>query len=177
MSQQPAGAVRFTLGVVIPVPEPHESFLRAWRKKFGGVSTQDVAPHITLVSGSYSNSWEQAVAQVRAVAAVTPSFSVRLAGVDSFRPASEVVYLPLVEGAERCVQLHDALLADQLCDESSFGYHPHLTIAQNVPAADLDAAQAALSGIELDFEVSAVQLFDTRGGQWNLSEELLLGRA
>lgn len=165
---------QFTLGVVIPVPEPQRSVLREWRRVYGGAATEPIAPHITLISGSYGESWEQAARQVRRVAQGSACFEVRLASVGSFRPASEVVYLPLAAGAERCWELHRQLLADQLRHESQFEYHPHLTIAQNVPSADLDAAQEQLREVELSFEVRTLQLFDTRGGAWNLSEELAL---
>ena len=166
---------RFTLGVVIPVPQPHRDTLRAWRREFGGEATEPIAPHITLVSGSYLHTWEKAAAQVRQVAQRGQSFQVRLGAALSFRPASEVVYLPLQAGADECWGLHRALLGDALRHESGFAYHPHLTIAQNVPAHRLDAAQAALNEVDLSFTVERIQLFDTAGGQWNLSEELQLG--
>lgn len=166
---------RFTLGVVIPVPQPQRETLRAWRREFGGADTEAIAPHITLVSGSYLNTWEKAVAQVRQVASSAAGFTVQLGPARTFRPASEVVYLPLLAGAEECWTLHRALLSDALRHESGFAYHPHLTIAQNVPAERLDAAQAALHGFDLSFAVESIQLFDTRRGQWSLSEEITLG--
>lgn len=166
---------RFTLGVVIPVPQPQRETLRAWRREFGGADTEVIAPHITLVSGSYLNTWEKAAAQVRQVAGQTANFTVQLGAARTFRPASEVVYLPLLDGAEECWALHRGLLSDALRHESNFAYHPHLTIAQNVAPDQLDAAQAALRGIDLSFAVESIQLFDTRGGQWSLSEEIKLG--
>ncbi len=166
---------RFTLGVVIPVPQPHRDTLRAWRREFGGEATEPIAPHITLVSGSYLNTWDKAAAQVRRVARQGEPFQVRLGAALTFRPASDVVYLPLESGAESCWDLHRALLGDALRHESCFAYHPHLTIAQNVPADRLDAAQAALHEVDLSFTVESIQLFDTASGQWNLSEELRLG--
>ncbi|UYQ78241.1 2'-5' RNA ligase family protein [Glutamicibacter sp. JL.03c] len=167
--------MEYTLGVVIPVPQPHRDALRAWRQEFGGAATEPIAPHITLVSGSYLNTWEQAAAQVRQVASGTKPFTIELGAARTFRPASDVVYLPLLSGADHCWALHRRLLGDALRHESSFAYHPHLTIAQDVPAAQLDAAQAALSTTDMVFEADRVQLFDTRGGQWNLSEDIDLG--
>ncbi|KSU66652.1 2'-5' RNA ligase family protein [Arthrobacter sp. NIO-1057] len=165
---------RFTLGVVIPVPVPHRETLRAWREEYGGESTAPIAPHITLVSGSYLHSWEKAAAQVRQVAGSTHCFTVQLGAARTFRPASEVVYLPLLSGAEECWKLHRELLSDALRHESEFAYHPHLTIAQNVPAAQLDAAQADLKDVQITFEVESIELFDTRSGQWNFSERISL---
>ncbi|MEG2577614.1 MAG: 2'-5' RNA ligase family protein, partial [Glutamicibacter sp.] len=92
----------YTLGVVIPVPQPHRETLRAWRQEYGGEATAPIAPHITLVSGSYLNSWEKAAAQVRRVAATTEPFTIHLGPARTFRPASEVVFLPLETGADEC---------------------------------------------------------------------------
>lgn len=167
---------QFTLGVVIPVPEPQRSVLRQWRREFGGVATEAIAPHITLVSGGYQESWEQAAAQVRRAAQHSARFRVQLGAARSFAPASQVVYLPLVAGAERCLELHQLLLEQQLVHQSQFDYHPHLTIAQNLSDQLLDAAQQRLAEAELGFEADRVQLFDTRDGAWNLSEEISLGR-
>ncbi|WP_334122175.1 2'-5' RNA ligase family protein [Glutamicibacter sp.] len=166
---------RFTLGVVIPVPAPHRETLRTWRREFGGEATEPIAPHITLISGSYLNTWEKAAAQVRQVASNLQPFRISLGAARTFRPASEVVYLPLLAGAQECWELHRALLSDALRHESAFAYHPHLTIAQNVSAQQLDAAQAALTQVTIEFTADRVQLFDTRGGQWNLSEDIALG--
>lgn len=167
--------MEYTLGVVIPVPQPHRDALRAWRQEFGGAATEPIAPHITLVSGSYLNTWEKAAAQVRQVASGMKPFTIELGAARTFRPASDVVYLPLLSGADQCWALHRQLLGDALRHESGFAYHPHLTIAQNVPAQQLDAAQAALAQVQLAFEADQVQLFDTRGGEWNLSEDIALG--
>ncbi|KWR73964.1 hypothetical protein RN04_01760 [Arthrobacter sp. W1] len=165
----------YTLGVVIPVPQPHRETLRAWREEYGGEATAPIAPHITLVSGSYLNSWEKAAAQVRRVAAAVQPFGIELGAAQTFRPASDVVFLPLDTGADECWALHRALLGDALRHESAFAYHPHLTIAQNVPPEQLDAAQAALAGTRLSFTADRIQLFDTRGGEWNFSEDIELG--
>lgn len=177
MSDQAAeiGDPQFTLGVVIPVPEPQRSVLREWRRKFGGAATESIAPHITLVSGDYLGSWEQAAAQVHRVAADSSQFNVTLASARSFQPASQVVYLPLAAGSERCWALHEALLGGPLRHESKFDYHPHLTIAQNVPEADLAAARTSLQEVELSFDVHSVQLFDTQNGAWNFCEQIALG--
>ncbi|MFJ2146971.1 2'-5' RNA ligase family protein [Glutamicibacter sp. NPDC087831] len=165
----------YTLGVVIPVPQPHRETLRAWRQEYGGEATAPIAPHITLVSGSYLNSWEKAAAQVRRVAATAEPFTIHLGPARTFRPASEVVFLPLETGADECWKLHRALLGDALRHESAFAYHPHLTIAQNVAARQLDAAQAALGQAHLSFAADRIHLFDTRGGDWNFSEQIPLG--
>jgi len=73
-----------------------------------------------------------------------------------------------------CWALHQQLLGDALRHESEFAYHPHLTVAQNVPAVQLDAAKADLKDVQITFEVESIELFDTRSGQWNFSERISL---
>ncbi|GAB3620653.1 2'-5' RNA ligase family protein [Glutamicibacter endophyticus] len=167
---------RFTLGVVIGVPEPQLAELRAWRREFGGPTTEPIAPHITLISGVHTAGWGPAAAHVQRVAAQTAGFEVQLGpGAASFRPASQVVYLPLSGGAEQCRALHRRLVGDYLQHTSAFAYHPHLTIAQNVPDERLDAALQALRGVRMSFAVEHIDLFDTGVGHWSLVQRLPLG--
>ena len=175
MDSQPAiPAARFSLGVVIPVPSPVLEVLAQWRRDFGPAQAAAIAPHVTLVSGSFVHSWHDAAEHVRQCAAAAAGFEVSLGPAATFRPASDVVYLPLRAGADDCWALHRALVGEKLRHESAFAYHPHLTIAQDLPAARLDAAQAALSEVDLSFTADRVQLFDTHAGQWTLREEIAL---
>jgi 2'-5' RNA ligase len=163
------------LGVVIEIPSPLEAALRGWRRRYGGEAAAAVAPHITLVSGSTTN-WKTAVEHVRTVAARCPAFRVSLRGTGTFRPVSPVVFLNVLEGAEACGQLHDALVAGPLLHELSYGYHPHLTIAHEVDDDAMDLAQEELKGESMEFMVNSIGLFgvdDT--GAWSLREELGLG--
>lgn len=166
---------RYTLGVVIPVPEPARGQLHRWREHYGTVDHQQVAPHITLVTGSHLGPWPQAAAHVRRVADRERAFRVRLGAARSFRPASQVVYLPLLAGSGNCHRLHRDLLAGPLQHDSQFDFHPHLTITQNAAAPQLDAALGELQAVDLDFTVDEIQLFDMHDGQWNLIERIVLG--
>lgn len=163
------------LGVVINVPPPLEGSLRAWRQRYGGDQSALVAPHITLVSGS-TTEWEAAVRHVHSVAAATPAFTVGLHGTGTFRPLTPVVYLNVEEGAEACGRLHDALLAGPMRHEARYGYHPHLTIVQEVGEAVLDLAQEELKDESMSFTVGSIGLFGVDStGAWSLREELGLG--
>ncbi len=167
---------QYTLGVVIPVPEPPHTQLRDWRASYGGQASLLIEPHVTLVTGSLNGgaSWQDAAQHLHRVCAAQPPFTVQLGAAISFRPLSPVVYLPLRQGLDACRQLHQALLRGPLRHDSPFEYHPHLTIAQNVTDAELDAALHALSGVELRFTVDQVQLFAMHAGTWQLREQLAL---
>ncbi|MBV1779118.1 2'-5' RNA ligase family protein [Paeniglutamicibacter sp. ABSL32-1] len=163
------------LGVVIEIPSPLEGPLRAWRQRYGGDRSANIAPHITLVSGSTTD-WDAAVRHVHRVAARASSFTVRLHGTGTFRPITPVVYLNVEEGAEACGKLHDELLAGPMKHEVSYGYHPHLTIAHEADDAAMDLAQEELKDESMSFTVDSIGLFGLDGtGAWSLREELGLG--
>lgn len=165
------------LGVVIEIPSPLRERLRDWRLRYGGKDAAIVDPHVTLVSGS-TNAWDQAAAHVRSLVHRSKAFTMRLQGTGTFRPVTDVVYLNVTTGAEECTALHDALLTGPLGHDLSFGYHPHLTIAHDVSAALLDAAQTDLSNESMYFDVSSIGLFGIdAAGRWSLREEIDLGTA
>ena len=166
---------RYTLGVVIPVPEPQRALLRRWRAHYGAADSALIYPHVTLVTRAHPRAWGAAADPVRAVAAASAAFEVRLRAAASFRPDSEVVSLPLEAGLGECLALHAQLLRGPLRHASHFAYHPHLTIAQNVGDARLDAAQTALHKALVEFTVRHVQLYDMAGETWNLREQIPLG--
>jgi 2'-5' RNA ligase len=55
--------------------------------------------------------------------------------------------------------LERVLRAGPLAQELSFPYHPHVTVAQDVPDAELDRAFEELAGFEALFTVTEVCLF------------------
>ena len=96
-----SGAAEERLGIVIPVPEPLSGELGRARASYDDPLAAVVPPHITLVTGGSTDDLDGATAHVRAVAAATAPFTVRLHGTGTFRPVSPVVYLALAEGGGR----------------------------------------------------------------------------
>lgn len=172
---QGAVAQATALGVVIQLPSPLDATVREWRRRYGGQAAAAIAPHITLVSGSTTD-WDSAVRHVRKVAAHMPVFRVGISGTGTFRPISPVVFMNVIEGAQACGRLHDALVDGPLRHELSYGYHPHLTIAHEVEDSIMDLAQEELSGESMTFPVDSIGLFGIdSAGAWSLREELELG--
>lgn len=164
------------LGVVISLPAGLSAEIEAWRREFGGSAAASIAPHITLVSGNATSEWEPAAAHVRAVAAASEPFTVRLSGTGTFLPVSPVVFLNVVSGAAECTSLHHRLQSGPLAHELEFEYHPHVTIAHDLPEDVMDRAARQLAGLEAEFVVESIGLFDHDAeGNWSLSEELRLG--
>ncbi len=134
-------------------------------------------PHITLVSGAASGEWEEAAEHVRKIAAASEPFTISLRGAGSFEPISPVVFLNVIDGAQKCVKLHRALLEGPLEHLPAFEFYPHLTMAHDLDFETMNRAKTELSSFAADFSVNSIGLFDYLAGAWALREELALGGA
>ena len=137
-----------------------------------------IPAHITLVTTTETHDWEAAAEHVRSVAARAEPFRVELSGTGSFRPVSPVVYLNVTDGFDECVRLHKELQQGPLERDLPFPYHPHVTVAHDVPAEQLDAAESALGSYTESFTVASMGLYEHDSeGFWQLREELRFGTA
>ena len=166
------------VGVILGFPERVSEELRAWRASFGDPMAEVIPAHITLVTTTETDDWEAAADHVRSVAARTEPFRVGLSGTGSFRPVSPVVYLNVTDGFDECVRLHKELQQGPLERDLPFPYHPHVTVAHDVPAEQLDAAESALGSYSESFTVASMGLYEhDADGFWQLREELRFGTA
>ncbi|MEE1619888.1 2'-5' RNA ligase family protein [Zafaria sp. Z1313] len=171
-----APAAAGNVGIVIPLPAPLSRELESWRASFGDPLAAVVPPHITLISGTASRDWAVTREHVRAVAAATSAFTVRLRGTGTFRPVTPVVYLKVADGWEECAGLHRALRSGPLAHDPEYDYHPHLTMAHDVTETGMDHAMSVLADYEAEFAVDKIGLFEHDStGFWALREELHLG--
>ncbi|WP_462418411.1 2'-5' RNA ligase family protein [Kytococcus sp. Marseille-QA3725] len=143
------------IGVAIPVPGPWADELRKARRDLGDEKAHAVPTHITLMPPLTMPRADRSLVAghlSRAASAVTP-FTVELRGTETFRPVSQVVYSPLVRGADECRRLESLVHDGPLGMELQFPYHPHVTIAHNVPAGSLDRAMEMLADFSAVFTV------------------------
>lgn len=167
-----------SVGVVIPLPEPLRSQLRETRASLGDPVAGSIAPHITLVTGAVATDWVAVRQHVRDVAARAGRFRLSLRGTASFRPVTNVVYLQVEDGFDECVALHRELQAGPLSPRAEYDFHPHLTMAHDLPQRQLDLALERLGGYAAEFPVDRIGLFEhDADGLWALQEELILGQA
>jgi 2'-5' RNA ligase len=156
----PVGGV--TLGVSLAIPEPWGELLQRRREGFGDPLARAVPPHVTLLPPT--DVTLGAVAGIEAhlagVAGRLRPFPVTLAGTDTFRPVSPVVFVRVVSGGGCCDEVQRAVRTGPLARELSFPYHPHVTVAHRLDDATLDAAQAALAGFEAEFHAEAFVLYE-----------------
>ena len=115
----------------------------AVRGPVGGV--HPAAHHAAAAPRSSSTTRSSAVDEhLAAVAARHAPFVVKLRGTATFRPVSPVVFVQLVEGVAG-LRAASRRASGRGCStqELRFQYHPHVTVAHEVPDDQLDAAFAA----------------------------------
>jgi len=76
--------------------------------------------------------WQEASEQVRQLTETRAPFEVELTEVQVF-PATEVVYLGVGGGAAELSNLHHAMNSGPLKFNEPYSYHPHITLAQEIP--------------------------------------------
>jgi 2'-5' RNA ligase len=72
--------------------------------------------------------------QVRACAANWAQFDIALERLRIF-PVTNVIYLELGQGADQMFRIHEAMNSPPLEFDEPFAYHPHITLAQEIPPA------------------------------------------
>jgi len=98
------------------------------------------------------------------VAAQHAGFELLLRGTGTFRPLTEVVFVAVAAGISECERLAAAIgSAPELERPRHFPYHPHITVAQDVPPPALDRVFHELAGFEARFDVGGFTLFTHSG--------------
>lgn len=178
---QHGGDERTRIGVAIDVPPPAGDELTRRRAAAGDPQAAYVPAHVTLLGPT-----EVAVRRLpaieehlAAVARAHQPFVVQLRGTGTFRPITEVVFVTLAVGISECELLAAAISeAGELRRQTRFPYHPHVTIAQDVSAAALDAAFEDLADFSASFDVRGFTLFSHAGdGRWQPRRDFPLGNA
>ncbi|NYI07978.1 2'-5' RNA ligase family protein [Allostreptomyces psammosilenae] len=150
-----------TIGVSIPVPEPHGSLLQDSRAGFGDPLARCIPTHITLLPPTEvaGDALPAIDAHLRRVAEEGKPFDLRLEGTGTFRPVSPVVFVRVAEGAEGCSRLQEAVRSGPLRRELHFPYHPHVTVAHDIAEAAMDRAFEELADYRGAFLVEAFSLY------------------
>ncbi|WP_024285269.1 2'-5' RNA ligase family protein [Cellulomonas sp. KRMCY2] len=150
------------IGIALAVPVPFGPALQRARAGFGDPLAKDIPPHVTLLGPTILEPVElAAVAEhLTAVGRRHAPFTVHLRGTGTFRPVSDVVFVQVVRGIAECEQLERAVRSGPLEQELRFNYHPHVTVAHDVPDAALDRAFAELADFEARFLADSIQVFE-----------------
>ena len=166
----PAAGTPTRIGVAIDVPEPWGKLLNAHRGRAGDPQAAYVPAHLTLLGPTDIDPTDlpRIEEHLVQVAALFPPYTLHLRGTGTFRPVTEVVFVAVAAGISECELLAEAIGgAPQLRRENRFPYHPHVTVAQDVPPAALDAVYEDLAGFSARFRVDGFTLFLHGGdGRW-----------
>ena len=165
------------LGVVVSIPEPWAQLLVEWRGKCGDPQASLVPPHVTLLPPTEVPVTERAAIteHLARVAAGHPPFDMHLEGTDTFRPISEVVFVAVARGMAECARIATDVRTGPLARPLHFPYHPHVTVAHDVPADMQDLAYYGLQDLSAEFRVETFTEFEqTSGGTWAVAREYRL---
>jgi 2'-5' RNA ligase len=160
---------RRKIGVAVAVPQPASGELQTFRERLGDPNASSIVPHVTLLPPTTVPALALPVIgdHLDRVAGQSTPFGVELRGAGTFRPVSPTVFVPLVIGISGCERLQAAVRSGPLARELRFPYHPHVTVAHDVPEPSLDAAFDAVSSFEATFPVAQFTLFEQRrDGTW-----------
>jgi len=173
--------VRTAIGVAIDIPEPWCGELTRHRAAAGDPAAGSIPAHLTLLGPTEVDVADLPVIEhhLGRVAAAHPPFVLRLRGTGSFRPLTEVVYVAVAGGVDECAGLATAVRELPLVDQAPrYPYHPHVTVAQDVPAEALDMVLADLAGFAATFVVDRFTLFEHDGEiRWRPRTRFALGAA
>jgi 2'-5' RNA ligase len=171
--------VRTTIGIAIDIPEPWGSQLTRRRAEAGDPQAAFVPAHVTLLGPTEVDTADLKNIErcLDDIAAVCLPFPLYLRGTGTFRPVTEVVFVTVAAGISECEQLNAAIHTIEGIERTAkFPYHPHVTVAQEVAPAHLDAVFRDLAGFEARFLVDGFTLFEHGlDGRWRPHRDYILG--
>jgi 2'-5' RNA ligase len=162
------------LGIVVAVPEPWAQLLVDWRMKVGDPQAKLVPPHVTLLPPTEVPVADRAAIteHLAEVASSHEPFDMHLAGTGTFAPVSDVVFVAVARGIGNCEIIAKDVCRGPLERSLSFPYHPHVTVAHDVPADMLELAYSGLAELSAEFRVSAFTEFEQNpNGTWAVARE------
>jgi 2'-5' RNA ligase len=144
-----------TIGVSISVPDPYGAAIQDARAGHGDPRARSIPTHVTLLPPTEvpSAALPAIEKHLKAVAAANRPFRMLLQGSGTFRPVSPVVFVRVEEGAQECRILEAEVRSGPLARELAFPYHPHVTVAHDLPEPVLDEAQEKARGFHASFTV------------------------
>ena len=123
--------------LVIYIPPPLGTFLDDLRREL--VPQYDPHAHVSVLPPRpLQGDWETASRQARALTESWTPFDVDLTTIEVF-PHTDVIYLEVGGGGSELRGLHRAMNTAALEFAEPYEYHPHITLAQNVPHEQVEA--------------------------------------
>ena len=156
------------IGGAVAIPDPWGSELQEWRQRFGDPLAEAIPTHVTLLPPTTvgPDVLPEVEEHLRSAARRCTEFDIHLRGTATFRPVSPVVFVQLAAGIGGCERTEALVRSGPLARELDFPYHPHVTVAHELPDDALDAAFTTLAGYEARFTVTGFSLYEHLEGVW-----------
>lgn len=161
------------------IPEPHGSQLQRHRQSYGDPQAYAIPSHVTLLPPrEVSEVALPAIEEhLRLVAQREQPFDIHLRGTGTFRPVSPVVFVQVANGISACERIASRVRSGPLSSELAFPYHPHVTVAHDLPDDVLDRAYAELADYEALFHVWGFSLYEHGSdGMWRPQRDFAFGQ-
>lgn len=169
---------RRNIGVAIEIPQPYGRELAQWRRELGDPEASRVPPHVTLLPPTAipAERLDLIEEHLRRIAADEAPFAMTLRGTGTFRPVSPVTFVQLAAGISDCERLESRVRSGPLFRELRFNYHPHVTVAQDVPEEALQRGFDGLASFAATFTVPGFTLYEEgRDKVWRPQREFAFG--
>jgi 2'-5' RNA ligase len=117
--------------LVIYIPGPLGGFLDDLRREL--VPHYNPHAHVSVLPPRpLQVDWQEASEQARALTEGWAPFDVELTSIQVFQ-RTEVIYIEIGGGAGQLYDLHAAMNRSALAFAEPYEYHPHITLAQEIP--------------------------------------------
>jgi 2'-5' RNA ligase len=137
LSRIPAEQRLNVFALVIYIPDPLGRFLDDLRREL--VPGCNPHAHVSVLPPRpLAVDWQVASEQVRVCAGNWAPFDIVLDRICIF-PVTNVIYVQLGQGAEEMFRFHAAMNSQALEFDEPFAYHPHITLAQEIPPVEVAA--------------------------------------
>ena len=165
------------LGVIVLLPEPLAAHVQAWRRALLDPARDLIPPHLTLVPPQSvgEEDLEAASRLVDQAAASALPGVLELRGAATFLPESPVAYLVVTEGDTTLRTLELALRTPPL-EQRAYPFHPHVTVTQDRPADELEAAVHDLRDFRASFPLPELSLMEEdENAGWRVIHQATVG--
>ncbi len=168
-----------TIGVAVGIPEPWGSQLDGHRAASGDPMASLIPAHLTLLAPTEVDAGPDGLAKIEehlaGIAADHAPFQLHLRGTGTFRPVTDVVFVAVAAGIAACEQLAADITSGPLSRTLKYPYHPHVTVAQDVPERALDSVYDELASFEARFPVDGFTLYEhVPDGRWQPQRRFIL---
>jgi 2'-5' RNA ligase superfamily len=123
--------------LVVYIPDTLGEFLDDLRREL--VPAYKPCAHVSVLPPRpLAVDWRVASRELGELARNWAPFAIELTEIGVF-PVTDVIYLELGQGAAELEAMHREMATRYLAFEEPFSYHPHVTLAQEIPHSQVDA--------------------------------------